>query len=322
MNLRRLFTREGERQFLVFLFCIGIALLLWLLHKLSMEYTTYFRYEVSVVSDMPGYATNSQTEETVLAKGKASGFYILKHQWGPVPQLSLYIPEKDIRPSGNRDGDFAIAASALSGPLIEELSGDLKLESLLRDSIYVSFTQVASKRCKIALQGNYSFDPQYSSFRPPALTPDSVTVTGPISILERIDSVLSQPVQLKALQKDMQGVVALLPIEGVHYSVKEVRYEIFVTRFISHSLTREIRVENLPAGTNVLVVPAKLSLQFWAPYDTPESLFKEYFDVVINYKDIAQSISGKLIPECRTLPDYVKNLSLDPPLVECIISKL
>ena len=322
MDVRRLFTRKGERQFLVFFFCIGIALLLWLLHKLSMEYTTYFRYEVSVISDMPGYASTSQTEKTILAKGKASGFYILKHQWGTVPQLSLYIPEKDIRPSGNHDGDFAIAASILSGPLEEKLSGDLNLENLLGDSVYVSFTKVASKRCKVALQGSYNFDPQYTSFKPMALIPDSVTVTGPVSVLERIDSVLSQPVQLKFLNKNRQGVVALLDIEGVHCSVKDIRYEIFVTRFISHTLTRELRVENLPVGTNVLVVPAKLSLQFWAPYDTDKGMFKDFFDMVIDYKDIAQSISGRLIPECRKLPESIRNLSIDPPLVECITSKL
>jgi YbbR-like protein. len=320
MGLKRLFTRQGKRQWLVFLFCIGIALLLWLLHKLSMEYAAYFRYEVSIVSDMDGYASDSQNEEAVLIKGRASGFYILKHQWGRVPQLRLQVPERDLRPSGREDS-FMIAASALNAPLLEQLGGDLVLESLLLDSIHVSFTKVASKRCKVAFQGVYSFDPQYTSFRPLLLTPDSVTVTGPVSVLERIDSVQTQAVQLRELYKDMQGMVGLLPIAGVHYSVRDVRYEIFVSRFAAYSVQREVKVENLPAGVSVLLVPTTVNLQFRAPYDIADPLFSGYFELFVDYNDIAQSLSGKMIPQHRALPEYIQRISLDPPLVECIISK-
>ena len=320
MGLKGLFTRQGKRQWLAFLFCIGIALLLWLLFKLSMEYAAYFRYEVSIVSDMDGYASDSKNEEAVLVKGRASGFYIVKHQWSSVPRLRLQVPEKDIKPSGREDS-FVIAASALNAPLVEQLRGDLVLESLLLDSIHVSFTKVASKRCKVDFQGMYSFDPQYTSFRPPVLTPDSVTVTGPASVLERLDSVQTLSVQLREIHKDIQGMVSLLPIEGVHYSAKDVRYEIFVSRFAAYSVQREIKVENQPAGLSVLLVPATVNLQFRAPYDVADPLFRDYFELYVDYADIIQSHSGKLIPLYRALPEYVQRISIDPAVVECIISK-
>jgi hypothetical protein len=301
---------------------MALASIVWFVHRLSLDYSSDFQYEVMVQANMDGYAPQALASDILLIRGRASGFYMLKsrakHQVAP---MTIQVLPKEMKLSSLSDHLFAVAALPLQERIAEQLEGVVKVEAVLVDSIHVSLKKMATKKCKVVFNGSITYQPQYTSFTQVRLSPDSVTVSGLESALLHIDSIMTAPVSLKHLDRDMQGVVPLMFGDDFFGSAKEVRYEVRVARYTERTLTREVTVVNQPAGMPVLLLPSQVTIRFWAPYDTPDDYYQNYFRPVVPYSAIENSVGGALIPELNQHPVAVSHVSIDPSVIECIIQK-
>ncbi|MCL1974020.1 MAG: hypothetical protein FWG54_04290 [Bacteroidetes bacterium] len=296
---------------------------MWLIYRLSQEYSSYFRYELTVLTDLDGYTSEANAEELLFVKGKASGFYILKYRAGRnLPRLTLQVGARELKSSGgSQSGYFAFAASGLKDYLSLPLEG-VEIETFLVDSLHIVLQKMASKKCKVIFKGTLSYLPQYTSFSPVIVKPDSVVLTGLERVLQAMDGVETQPVHLKNVDRDMQGVLGLALEEGVQCATKEIRYELQVSRFVEYKIQREISVKDIPDQVKVLLIPPQLTISFRAPYDAPERSFEGYIQPLILFSELEKAVSGKIIPLLSELPATVSQFEMDPPVVECIVQKL
>jgi len=323
-NPKRFFSLSGvkSRRFLVLLCCMALAFFMWLMHKLSLDYSSNFRYEVTVQADLESYSSEAESEELMLIRGKATGFYILKSlAKKTLSRIVIPVSSRELRPNTIRDDHFAVAAQPLLERISEQLDGMVWVEAVLIDSIHVSLKKMATKKCKVVFNGSVSYQSQYTSFVPIRLIPDSVLITGMESTLTRIDSIRTVPVYVKNLDRDMQGVVDLMLGDDLSCPVREIRYQIYVTRYSEHAIKREITVVNQPSGVHVLLLPSQVSIRFRAPYDTPADYYNDNFQPVISFSTLEKSVSGTVIPHITKQPEAISHVMMDPPIVECIIQK-
>ena len=302
--------------------CIVLAFFMWLVQKLSLDYSAYFRYEVTVEADMDGYTPRANAEEWMVIKGRATGFYILKSRAKQrISRITLPVYAKEFERNKSRPDYFAVAAQPLHPRISEQLSGAVAVEAVLTDSIHVSLRKIATKKCKVAFNGTISYQPQYTSFTSMQLTPDSVTVSGFESTLAQMDSILTTPVYVKNLDRDLQGVAELILGDDLYCPVREVRYQIQVTRYTERTVKREVTIADKPSGVHILLFPTHISIRFRAPYDTHDDFYENYFLPVVPYSAIEESMNGAVIPDITKQPAAVSHVVLDPPVVACMIQK-
>lgn len=315
MNVKRL------SQYLI---CVVFAIILWLLHNFSKEYTSYFRYNLAITTRLEGRSALAFSDKPVLVKGKASGFYILTHNRIKVRSrqaLQLTLEPSLLYPCTS-DGDlFYLLPAQIQGSLADALSPSVELEAVYTDTLQFLFPRENYKKVKVAVRADVSYASQYESFEPFELRPDSIVVYGSETRLSQVDSVFTENIVLAGLKHTVQGVAKLDPLPDVRFSDKEVKYELSVERFVEMTLNIKVNPVNLPPRADMILVPDEVSLVCHCPFSKYKELSESDFELVVDYHDFDASLSGKMIPELVKKPEGLYLTSIDPPYIDCIIQK-
>ena len=71
-----------------------LAFFVWLIYTLSGEYSAFLEYELVARSEIPGHSDKSSTSATMIIRGKANGFYIIRRRiYKSVPMEIQVSPE-------------------------------------------------------------------------------------------------------------------------------------------------------------------------------------------------------------------------------------
>jgi YbbR domain-containing protein len=193
----------------VLLACMGIALLFWLLVKLSQDYRMEFTLDIAY--SIPGEKTfliDPPRELKALSSG--SGWDLMGNSFTSSNKILLEIKEVD---------EIMRGANWLKARARERLSGDLEILDINPEFIRIQLVDKKEKKVPVRLNYKLSFAAGFHQKSPPQLKPDSVLVTGPAPYIDTLqywptDSLMEKEVKntlelLVELQKPELSVVFL-----------------------------------------------------------------------------------------------------------------
>lgn len=317
IKLRKIsISYERGRQLLLFLFCLFLAFIIWSIHKLSEEYTVYLNYKVSVASDLSARATEAHAEETLIVRGKSTGFYILQHRYsGEQSIVKLNVERRLFRRSRSAEDGFYLLTSEIRDKIILYLGENVNIESFATDTLNFVFPGQTNKRVPVSPRAALSFAPQYMAAAPVKLSPDTVTIYGEKSLLASIDSVVTLPIKLDNLSSGSQGVATLKPYEGVRFSQNEVLYSVEVARYVERSTILAVEVTDTPLGFTTSVHPDVVTVYYREKIGTNPGM-SDRMILFIPFEEIGKSVSGVLKPTLNTNEINILSYRTEPPFVE------
>lgn len=314
-RLLKLLNING-RDLAVFLLALLLAFSTWLIHNLSLKYNDYLTASVIAQTNIDGHTDKSVNSAEVIARCRATGYKVItsgiKARRRPV---TVSFSPSVMR---HKEDDLFYVLSSDLVEYTHMIYGDgVTLEHFVTDTLFFRFPSVDHKRVPVHPVYSVSFKPQYMSDGELIVAPDTVTLYGESHRLSKIDKVYTQPIKHSDLSSDVQGVVRLEGVKNVRMSVNEVHYILDVKRYVEVVRTFPVRMENVPAGKQVMLYPsvATVSLKYSFPLESdPE----EELILYVDYADYANSLSGKcnvrLKGTSRGLIDY----EVDPVAVNCL----
>lgn len=150
------------------------------------------------------------------------------------------------------------------------------------------------------------------------LQPDSVIVYGETSRLENISYVLTRPIELHNIRNSVHGKVKLEVPSGVRISDEEVIYSMDVTRYVEVRAEVKIGVRHAPSGTELSVLPSSATVIFKCVFPTSSDPAAST-DFYIDYRDFANSITGRCVARCSGLPSTVLSYEMQPEVFDCVV---
>lgn len=316
----KLFKRGG-RDWIILIFSLFLALFMWSIQKLSQNYSAYVKYKVALSSSLEGRVQRAFSDNLLVVRGKSSGFYILQKLYAgdDAEVLEMAVEPKQLHRAGNSSDMFYIPSADLKNKIQEVLGDNLQLEGFATDTLYFSFPQQSYKKVPIAVKSSLRYKSQYMPFTPVVLKPDSILVYGQRALIEKIDSVFTYPVKGERLEKSVSGMIQLVPVEGVKFSVKEVYYSQEIGRYVENSMHVKVGVVNIPAGKSVAVIPQEVELKYRMPFSVRTELLPSDFLVGVDYNDMEQK-GNTVQPVLLRSPRHVYAVKIEPHFVECIIN--
>ncbi|MDD4057440.1 MAG: hypothetical protein PHO95_00900 [Bacteroidales bacterium] len=309
---------ERGRQILLFLFCLFLAFIIWSIHKLSESYTVYMQYRVTASAGLDGRSSEADSENLLMVRGKATGFYILQHRFTSKESSLKILPERRLvkRRTGVRDGFFVLVKD-VNDKLIQSLGNNVFVESFTTDTLFFVFPGQTNK--KVAVKTNFmlSFAPQYTLGSKPKISPDSVTLYGESSLLSQIDSVITKPVKHEALVKSLEGVTELVPINGVRFSESDIFYSMDVVRYVEKSIIIPVTFVNLPQEARVKAHPSEVKLYYTEKFGEP-TFEQTFIALEVDYREYKSSINGVVKVKLSGEQKGMLSWRIDPPFVEVI----
>lgn len=318
--LDKLFVRGG-RDGIILIFSLLLAFFMWGVQKLSQNYSTYINYKVRLTSSLEGRAQHAFSNDLLVVRGKASGFYIVKQLYGSQEDvLDITVEPKQLKRVYNVPDKFFLRSADIQAKLQEVLGEDLLLESFTTDTLYFNFPRQTYKKVPVSARHKMKCQTQYMPFSPIVLKPDSILIYGQTSVLKTIDSVCTNVITGENLNAPVNGFIAIETLEGIKFSTKEVYYSQEIGRYVENAVNIKVSVLNAPERKNIAVIPQEVRVKYRMPFTGgKEGVLASDFVVVADYDKMEDD--GKTIrPFLSKIPKGVYAIQVEPRFVECIIN--
>ncbi|HTL82343.1 MAG TPA: hypothetical protein VL651_11585 [Bacteroidia bacterium] len=309
-----------SRRAIMFLGCVAMASLFWLLHQLSKEYTQRIKIPVTYLNIQDKQLIASDLPDSLEADVSASGFTIFTNQWTHVLS-SLELDIKQARLTSN--GNLALATN----PSAERLEGTnghgFRIIHVLPDTILISFSGKISKQVPVKINVNADCAPMFRIADSIAVDPGYVTLTGAPALLDKISYVSTEARSYKDLDHSVNEVLQLqLPsdMQQVSMSESSVGLRINVGKYTEARIQVPIEQQNVPSEIVWKTFPDKTDLVFLVPVEDFATVKASEFRAVVDYNSIDPS-TGKVNVVIVKQPANVRDVKPKDATVEYIISK-
>lgn len=311
-----------NQKMAIFGFFLLIATALWYLNKLSHEYTTTLSYPVRFV-DMPrGKVLVGDLPKRLDLKVNAFGYTLLRYKMSAalVP-VEFSFGEVPLRPiNGSKTKYYVLTSKALEH-ISSQLSSDIRLDAIMPDSLVFEFTKTIEKRVKVEPLLKIDFAKQFMLAGNVTVRPDSITISGPQSLVDTINIIYTKPLKLDRLSKSVTKTIALPAINQVGFSHRKVDVAIAVEKFTEASIKIPVEVLNLPDSLKLTIIPRTVKVKCNVIMSRYFDLKPRQFRAVVDYNFVDESLSKRLRVKLIDQPNFVQELDFEPKFVEYIIER-
>ena len=210
-----------------------------------------------------------------------------------------------------------ITNAQLKGKMIENTkSGNIIVKELSTDYISIQLGKSSTNKVPVILDRAISFAPEHQLQGDITIEPDSVTLSGPISLIEAYDSWPTTLLSLQDLNSTVQRPLALQPVNKpqITLSDKMVQIEVPVEQFTEKSLFLPIVVKNGPDSLKVF--PPRVKTSFVVGLSRYDTINEKDFQLEVDLKGVPINQANSTAPILVTKrPAEVKNIQFSPKAV-------
>lgn len=290
--------------------CMGIALVFWLLVKLSGTYRT--EKTVELYFSLPeGKVFSAMPPKDITATIEGTGWELL-FDFLQSSQISL---SYDLRAVKDR---FVLSRGQLRSEILSRLgSRSMSIVELNYDDIVLLLEQKSAKRVPVRLRHRLSFVPGYRLQHQPEISPDSVTLTGPESHLAGVGEWLTDSVVLEQLKKSVAQTIDLqLPPKGVYVNTDKVKVNIPVEQLSEKTFWVPVTV--LHDADSVRVFPKNIQITCTLGLSNYDSTSAGDFEITADLRGAALQSDRRntALLQLTRKPGSADNIRFSPKSVE------
>ena len=304
----------SKGRFRFFLFFLLLSFTFWTSTKLSNTYIVEESFSI-IWTNIPNGIIPSSENQQMNVSISASGIEILIYRLIN-KSINISLSQADFsREKGLidlRGQEFFIKKQFFENTKLNILN-PLFLEfkfSRLEEKVFTVVPQI-----EINLRAGYLID---SSLK---VTPDSILVRGPKSILDTLNSIQSESIIADDLYENFRKKVSLRSIPEIQLSESKVTVEVAVSRYTEKEFLLNVEVINLPLGARVKLFPPKAKVRVTLPLSVLRTIKTSDFNLVVDYNNIFKDAEKKLDLIMIRRPSYVKKVILEHKKVNYLIRK-
>jgi YbbR domain-containing protein len=307
----------------VFLFFLTISTIFWFLNALSKEYVTNLSFPVKYEKFPPNKILVSELPSQITLKVNSFGFTILQYKLS-ISQVPIIFNLEDLQLHRFQNVDsskYYLLTSATLGKIENQLGTSLKILEIQPDSLIFDLEQIGKKKVPIVSRLQLNFIKQYTQKGKTQLLPESVTVAGPISRLDSIHYVNSEPIVIEGVNKTITVKINLVSIKGTNFSESEVQVTVPVERFTEAEIRVPIEILNLPNSLGLKIFPSQVNISCMVALSDYELLDAKRFRAVVDFSSIAEKPGSKLKVKIVDYPSNIISFKYYPKNVDYILEK-
>ena len=290
----------------------SFSLVLWVFVSFSGEYFTTLKFPVKIVGVAGNQALSSQTANEVSINLKGQGWLLAQLTYG-------------------RDPEFVITADNSVGKQSVSLRNNIDINPWLSTSLQVIdiepenveflVEKIDSKKVKIVDDIDFDLESDYGLVSEIKLTPDSIIIVGPQSILLNINRVKTTKKIFEGNEKLIKENLNYEPIEFVTFLSKNTTVEFEVQKIVDKTFD-DILVEtrNIPPSRELILFPGKVKVILRGGINFLGKLNSENIKSYVNFRQALDDTSGVIEPIVE-IPRFTTLIDTKPAKLEYIIKQ-
>ncbi|MFA8450955.1 MAG: CdaR family protein [Bacteroidales bacterium] len=301
----------------IFLYCLIISFAFWILIKLSNQYSITVSIPVEFTEIPQDQYLSQKLDSTIDVKIEGQGLELIGEKYFS-SKTPVSIPLDRI-PIHTHKYSFSkyILIRDLPNPLNQEKNLNLHRAVILTDTI--SFVLENSHQKTVPVKPNLTttFQQQYELYDSIHLNPDSITISGPHSIISKIKDITTKKYVFKDLSHEIKFKAPLIiPSENkISTSAKEVEINIPVEKFTEETIHIPIKSED---NLQIKFFPSEVQITYQVAIKDYSRVKPEQFNITAK-KIITSNNRAKI--NIKTSPSFIKIKKINPQTVEYLILK-
>lgn len=310
-----------NRKLIVFLNCLLIATILWLLNALGKTYTTTVSYPVRLIN-LPKnkffvQAPPKQLELKVTAHGSTLLSYKMKFSFSPVIlNVSDIMAEYD---SGNAD-KFLVNTADIMDRISNHFGPDFQIIEIRPPQLSIEFDSLETRVIPIVVDVDINYSPRFDKAGDMEITPPSVMVTGLRNEIEKLDTIYTKKESFKAVKSDIVKELTLSIPKGFSTENDKISVRIPVDEYTEKQFMVPLQIKSLPQETKIRLFPQEVEVSFKIGLKHYNDVNPNDFKPYVEWTEIEHDATTLYVKN-DTIPLLVKSVKISPSYVEYLIEK-
>jgi YbbR domain-containing protein len=297
---------KRRERIAVFVIAYIMALSLWFIVNLNGDYRITINIPIEVGAIPQDMALAEGLPEFLEVEVSGDGWKLVNLYSNP-PEIPIDVIE----------GEVNLFDQVRQRFTVEQDVSVLKVQPLF---ISIGLEQKISKKIPIKLHSDLQFEDRYGLVSDPVFNPDSLTITGARSQINKIDYwMLSDTLSLFNVREDISQIIPITPKDPlIDYDVDQIRFLADVSEFTEGEVSVYIRTRDITRGNIINYNPSTVTIRF----DVPIEQYVEVqnlrpYEVYVPYQEIVEDSTGFVTPDIElvTTEYQIKLRSFQPKAV-------
>ena len=291
----------------ILIICIGIALLFWLFTKMSQTFRSSKTFELSY--NLPvGKSFADLPPKKLEAYISGRGWDLMSsHLRNASPKISFDLAKDSIQ---------TIYRNDIRSSVEELLSSTLNTTDFDYERIDIRLENEDVKKVPIVFKNEINFfeNHQLKSLK---ITPDSISISGPLSLIEGIDSWPTSLIKRDKLKSNETIEVSLSEPKApqIHIMPNVATIDLKIEQFTENSFFLPILIKNAP--DTLKIFPDRVKLTYIVGLSDYEAIHPSHFQLEVDLAGIPLETENNTLPiNLGRKSELVRNINFSPNSVE------
>lgn len=216
-------------------------------------------------------------------------------------------------------GRINISPDQIRGKIARFLLPSTSILGIYPDSLSLQYERLSTKTLPVEFDSKIELSNQYVLSDDIHISPPEITVFGPKSVLNKLETVKTEFVELKKISDTIYVNTKLRPIKSVNFASDEIKVSIFVEMFTEKSIQLPVTIQNCPDRIVIRTFPAMVNVTFNVGMSHFNAINSEDLSVVLDYNEIEHNQNSKQTLKLINTKSFISNVKVNPAEVEYII---
>ena len=305
-----------EKRLNVFVLFLFLSFLISLLVKLSNNYTQTLNFEFSPTGLKSNEVIISEVPKSINVTISGRGFELLKYY------IEKPVIEVDFSQLRKNNTQYVWSESEQLDKIINHFDSKIVVKSINPDTVVFPFDSQFIKKVPVMVIVNPTFAVGFDLIDDFRSSPDSITVTGPESMLKIINSVSTKKLELNEINSavDIPVELNISPsLSQLNFSHQSVSVVANVGKFTEGMVNVPVTIVNVPEDLIINFFPKEISVVFYSSLEAYANINEADFIVECDF-NLLTADNNYLNPVLVKQPLDVKTAQLKITQLEFIIT--
>lgn len=311
-----------QKEIRLFLFFLGISVLIWLMIKLSNTYYDTLTVKIDYVNLPDKNTIISKSDKQLKVLIKAKGFKLIGLVYfSSKPKIDINLREIQLHKSRYSYESFVLTQPIVNS-IINQLDMPDEVVSISPDTLFLTLENITKRSVPIVPKIDYTLKKQYQLYGNMSVNPDSVVISGPPSMIDTIIKINTAAEKIHNISSDITVKKELIkPIKSdkLFLATDSVEITIPVEKFTEETQEIPIEVEGIQRD-RIKLFPEDVKITYLLALKDFDKINKNMFKARVNFTRADKSIQ-KLDIEVVQAPNNIKITQITPEKVEFLLLK-
>jgi len=308
-------NKTQRRKLSIFAKCIVFSFLAWALFAISNRYVYTIKAGVQYVNVPDNRAFHPLQSDTVNVRLSATGWQLL------FSTLRATAQSIQVDLSGLQNRNWVVLSNQLG--FINRQFPANQVVSVSPDTLYFDFSKQTERKVPVRVLHNLQFRKQYGIIDKVQVSPEYVTITGPLEDVVQIEQWETDTIRASDVSSNIQTVAHLKQNRRANINVypTSVNVDIPVGEVTEKILEVPLKAENAKQFSSVKLLPSKVRLTVMVSLRDFTKVTANTFEAVVNLDDWVDNDVKSLPVIITQMPEFCKLVKVEPQNVDFFIRR-